>query len=770
MADSRIERLIGTDPTEWILASDEPYASWVALTRLEMLPRDDERVLGVQRSVVADPGVGRIVDDLPGWGELDDVPGHHSPKFLPNQLNLLADMGVRAGDFERVDALLEGFLGHEDKAGRFESLGKAPGHPDPAWGSLLCDTNVITYLLMRYNLDDSEGVERAIQRILKDVAKTPQGRAWQCIPQTTSRWRGPGRKADVCPQVTLEGLRVLSRLPADERPDWTLDAARTPLEVWRRRGDERPYSFGHGYQFKSVKWPNYWYDVLWALETLCRFPDLWVGPDARDDDREALAELAACLIAYNIDPDGRVTPRRTYRGFERFSFGQKTDPSPFATARTLAALVPLADLADEIAAVEIETLPSSKGGSGTAMPPKNQYACPVPPSARRFPAEQAMPRVLARHHIGVPWVHASVDSVVADIVGLHATSQTGPYAALFARLPGFEKGALDRALYERHSLVRWRSMRGTVFIVRRDLLPAIATATHRQVVKYARDYARYRGVTDEVVEAWAPRILELAHEIPLTTAGYRERLGDADLDVATLVTLMATKGQLVRGAPPGGWLDRRWTYAATEDVLPEFRLDAMSEEDADADVTRAYLRAFGPATLGDASWWTGLGAKRIGRAVQALGDEVEEVALAGSDAEYLIHTADVDELGAATLTERPAVALLPSLDPLIMGFTDRSRYLDEMLRPYVFDRAGNSTNVVLVDGRIAGVWDVTPEPTPRVLIRMLVATDPIWVSIIEERAAALGTFWFDEPADVAFVGDMVPLTERTAGSIMKPLR
>ncbi len=148
--------------------------------------------LEVRASVVADKDVAWLVDDLPGWGELDDVPGHHSPKFLPNQLNLLADMGVRAGDFKRVDALLEGFLGHQDKDGRFESLGKAPGHPDPEWGSLLCDTNVITYLLMRYNLDDGEGVERAIQRIFKDVAKTPQGRAWQCIPQTTSRWRGSG--------------------------------------------------------------------------------------------------------------------------------------------------------------------------------------------------------------------------------------------------------------------------------------------------------------------------------------------------------------------------------------------------------------------------------------------------------------------------------------------------------------------------------------------------------------------------------------------------
>jgi hypothetical protein len=259
--DPRIERLIGTDPTEWILGSDEPYAHWVALTRLRDEPRDSERALETRSAVVADKDVGWIVEDLPAWGSLDDVPGHHSPKFLPNSLNLLADMGVRKGDFERVDELLEGFLNHQDKDGRFESLGKAPGHPDPEWGSLLCDTNVIAYLLMRYRMQDDDGVERAVQRMFKDVAKTPQGRAWQCVPQTTSRWRGPGRKADVCPQVTLEGLRVLSRIPAEERPAWTLDAARTPLEVWRRRSDERPYAFGHGYQFKSVKWPNFWYDV-----------------------------------------------------------------------------------------------------------------------------------------------------------------------------------------------------------------------------------------------------------------------------------------------------------------------------------------------------------------------------------------------------------------------------------------------------------------------------------------------------------------------------
>ena len=148
------------------------------------------------------------------------------------------------------------------------------------------------------------------------------------------------------------------------------DAVHTALAVWRGRSEAKPYMFGHGTRFKSVKWPSFWYDVLWTVETLGRYPELWRGPDAAPEDRQALAELAACLVAYNFDGDGRVVPRRTYRGFADFSFGQKKEPSPFATAMTCAALRALDDLADDIAQVDVLELKSSKGGTGTPVPPK----------------------------------------------------------------------------------------------------------------------------------------------------------------------------------------------------------------------------------------------------------------------------------------------------------------------------------------------------------------------------------------------------------------
>jgi hypothetical protein len=169
--------------------------------------------------------------------------------------------------------------------------------------------------------------------------------------------------------VTLQALRTFARLPAADQPDGLLDVARVSLQAWRMRGVEKPCQFGHGRQFKIIKWPPTWYGAYALLDTLSRYPQLWRGANADPADARSLAELAACLVAYNVSPEGTVTPRSTYRGFETFSFGQKERPSPLATALLLAVLRGLDDLAPAAAAVDVAALASSKGGRGTAVPP-----------------------------------------------------------------------------------------------------------------------------------------------------------------------------------------------------------------------------------------------------------------------------------------------------------------------------------------------------------------------------------------------------------------
>jgi hypothetical protein len=128
--------------------------------------------------------------------------------------------------------------------------------------------------------------------------------------------------------VTLEALRTFARLPQHQRPEGLLEVARVALRAWRVRGAEQPYMFGHGRRFKTVKWPVTWYGAYSVLDALGRYPALWRGPHADPSDRAALAELAACLVAYNAGRDGTVTPRSAWRGFETFSFGQKSALRP----------------------------------------------------------------------------------------------------------------------------------------------------------------------------------------------------------------------------------------------------------------------------------------------------------------------------------------------------------------------------------------------------------------------------------------------------------
>jgi hypothetical protein len=763
--------LVGADPVPWLLDSDEPHAVWATLTGVLGLPPDHPDVESAHASLVRDASVRTLVDQLPAWDAGKDVTGHHSPEFLPNRLNLLADMGVKAGDFGRVEALVDGMLAQQDARGRFHAAGPDTGRPKPESGSLLCDTNVVADVLLRFGRGGQRGVVRALERMTADLAATPQGRAWQCVPEQRVFFRMPGRGADVCPQVTLEGLRAFSQLPREKRPPRIAEAARTPLEVWRRRTGERPYDFGHGYQFKSVKWPNFWYDVLWVLETVGRYPELWRGPRARSEDRRSVAELAACLIAYNFDGDGRVTPRRVYRGFTDFSFGQKHDPSPFATSRCLIALSRVAELTDDILAVDIEALPSSQRGKGSAQPPRRREApaCPVPTAVPSFPAVRAVTRVLARHHLGELWEPASIETVMGDIVGAQFTTPTTPYLALSARLGGMTPDKLDSALYERRSLSRIRCMRGMVYAVRTDMLPVVFAATNRPVVNYARTYASFRGVAGAGLDRAREAILAALADTPLTTAAIREQV-DLDLDVAAAVNVMCAEGTLLRDRPAGDWHDRRATYVPFADALPGVRLDSVRPDDADVALTRAHVRAFGPTLFEDTAWWTGLGRKRTRRALDTLGDEVMRVLLLGTDGEFLMHAADVDELASVGAPPSPSVALLPCLDPLLMGYRRRGRFIDDEYRPYVFDTAGRATSVVLVDGRVAGIWDTTSEPEPEVLVHVFGDTPAEWFPAIGERAAEAGRFIHAADAQVVFVPAMSPLTGRAAGAVFKPLR
>ncbi len=764
------------DPTDWVLASDEPFAAWAVLTGVLGGGDADPEVPAAHAATLRHPAVRTLLEDLPA--DLHrKLPGHHSPLFLPNRLNLLADMGVAHGDDPRLDGLLEALLGNRDTSGRFRAPWAA-SHGSEQEG-LACDSNAIADVLGRFGLTDRR-LKEATERLVSDLERTPQGLGWCCHPKHGGPMRDVTRAVDTCPQITLEGLRVIARLPDEARPRATIEAARTPLELWRRRTEERPYEFGHGYQFKTVKWPSVWYSALAVLDAVGRFPELWSGTESRPEDRRAIAEIAAVLIAHNVSADGRVTPVRTHHGYEAFSFGRKDSPSPFATAHVLLALSRVADLAGDIAGVDVDNLPASLGSERRRRrgeeEPATAAACPVP-SARAHDSSRVLARVLARHHLDRPWEPRSPESITADIVGLLCNDPAAPYLSLAARFPGFVPAALDQALDHRRSLVRLRCMRGQMYAIRRNLVTIAHAASRRQVVRYARDFAQDRGVDAATYERLSARVLEAIAEEPLTRQQLREQLRPS-VGLAAVITLMTAECLVLPSAPAGGRFGRQPTYVPFAAALPDLDLDTYDEDTARPLLLRAYVRCFGPVSRRDAAWWTGMDLKRVKRALEALEDELVEVSFDDSDDLWLMHAADAEELERAALVDMPSVALLPANDPLVIGYIDRSRFIDDIARRFAFDAAGNCAPVVLVNGRIAGVWDfahIADETgkgngTPTVRVFPVAPLDNVVVDRLAERARTVGRIRFGGAAEVEYVAGMRPLAVRPVGAFAHPLR
>ncbi len=366
-------RLGRADPVPWILSSDEPQARLVALASLPLEGSAGRPVArraalaAATEDVRSHSATQRLMAMLPKTGsEPARASGHDKPELVTNVLDLLAELGLTAETEPRISRLLDKLISHTDADGRFQAFGAQRSGP-PLWGCVPCDAHAIADAAGRHGLADEPRVRRALAAAESDIIETDLGPAWGCRPDPSTGFRGPGRKGEPCPQTTLEALRAFSWLPVRERPPKLTAVVHTVLETWRQRGARKPYMFGHGRTFKTVKWPPTWYGAYEVVDVLGRLPETWRKSAA---NRRSLAEIAACLLAYNVAEDGTVTPRSVFLGWEWLSIGRKKMPSPLATAMVWARLAAIGELADEIVAVDVLALSSSKGGAGKVLPPR----------------------------------------------------------------------------------------------------------------------------------------------------------------------------------------------------------------------------------------------------------------------------------------------------------------------------------------------------------------------------------------------------------------
>jgi hypothetical protein len=379
--------------------------------------------------------------------------------------------------------------------------------------------------------------------------------------------------------------------------------------------------------------------------------------------------------------------------------------------------------------------------------------------------EHVLALMLHKQHLAASSATVGVTQVMDDLIGLHATDRLSPYLQLQARLRRFAPDQLD-ALLDAGQAARLGCMRQTLFIESAVQVPLLLAATRALAARGHERFLAANGLEVGDYERLASRVAGALTGRALDARELQSEIG-ATRRLSPVLIVMCDQARIVRWKGAGGWRSGGQTYRLFEEALPTVGLDTWDETAAFRELVDRYVRRYGPVTVRDIAWWTGFGQGRVRAAVATL-PGLALAGMPGVDGELLIDEADLVgcQRGGFSAGE---VSLLPVLDPFLQGYRDRERSLDPRHRPFVVDRGGNVTSVILVDGRVAGVWDLVEAPARELRLFFFEPPAAHTRCRVHGRAADVAELLTGGSAPVIEVDRMTTLTERRAGAVLSPL-
>jgi Winged helix DNA-binding domain len=338
--------------------------------------------------------------------------------------------------------------------------------------------------------------------------------------------------------------------------------------------------------------------------------------------------------------------------------------------------------------------------------------------------------LLRRERLGVA-------DAVRRIVAVQAQEPASPYLALWNRLVDFDPVDLDAAFAD-GAVVKASLIRLTLHVVHADHYPAFHNAMLSSLRASRLNDRRFTtsGLSTADADALLSHLRKFAAR-PRTKAEIEDlieaQLGDRNPWAWWALKTFAP----LHHAPTGG----PWSFRTSSAFVaaPTTKGRESAEESVQQLVLR-YLEAFGPASVADFAQFTMLRRPVTLRALQALGDKVEEVD--GPDGVTLF------DVPGGLLPAEDTVApprLLPMWDSVLLAYADRSRVMPPDYRRLVIRQNGDVLPTLLVGGYVAGVWRPVEGGIEATAFHRL--SDEAWGGL-EAEARALVAFLADREPTV----------------------
>lgn len=142
------------------------------------------------------------------------------------------------------------------------------------------------------------------------------------VSKELGKFRGPGRKDDPCPYATLIMLKLINLYDDLKKSKFAINSINSLLNIWENSKISHPYMFYMGTDFRKLKAPLFWFDILHVVDTLSNFDYI--------PKNKHFIEMNE-IIKSNINKDGKFIPQSEWRVWKNWDFGQKKQPSAWLT-------------------------------------------------------------------------------------------------------------------------------------------------------------------------------------------------------------------------------------------------------------------------------------------------------------------------------------------------------------------------------------------------------------------------------------------------------
>ncbi|MEW6030413.1 MAG: hypothetical protein ACOYZ8_08045 [Chloroflexota bacterium] len=297
---------------EWLLQG-EPWIEYRARVDLLGQVETDPQVRAARKKMLADPRIKALLAELSDWpGEV--LNSHRSASQPFHKLEFIADLGLNINDAP-VKKIVKKVMAHQSKQGPFQLPTNVPAHfggsGKDEWAWALCDAPVIVAALIQMGM----GADARVQTAVEYLNGLLRDNGWPCaVSPELGKFRGPGRKDDPCPYATLVMLQALAYVPELRESKSAKIGVETLLSLWEKSREQHPYMFYMGTDFRKLKAPLFWYDILHVLDVLSHFE--WTRKDRRFKEMLSIIESKA-------DSEGRYIPESIWTAWKDWDFGQK---------------------------------------------------------------------------------------------------------------------------------------------------------------------------------------------------------------------------------------------------------------------------------------------------------------------------------------------------------------------------------------------------------------------------------------------------------------